>query len=100
MVIDMDDEQLRTLADVQGFLDGTVAMEFAVVEAERYVFIARGGADQLCQDLHGGRCTVTGTYRHPARHAVGTATDTPAYRLTQGILPHFACQLGIQGVSL
>jgi transposase InsO family protein len=41
MVIDMDDEQLRTLADVQGFLDGTVAMEFAVVEAERYAFIAR-----------------------------------------------------------
>ena len=42
MVIDMNDEQLRTLADVQGFLDGTVAMDFTVVEGERYAFIARG----------------------------------------------------------
>jgi transposase InsO family protein len=41
MVIDMDDEQLRTLADLQGFLDGTVAMEFAVAFDERYGFIAR-----------------------------------------------------------
>ena len=41
MVIDMDDEQLRTLADVRGFLDGTVAMEFTVAEDERYGFIAR-----------------------------------------------------------
>jgi transposase InsO family protein len=41
MVIDMDDEQLRTLVDVQGFLDGTVAMEFAVASEERYAFIAR-----------------------------------------------------------
>ena len=41
MVIDMNDEQLRTLADVQGFLDGTVAMDFTVAEDERYAFIAR-----------------------------------------------------------
>ncbi len=41
MVIDMDDEQLRTLADVRGFLDGTVALEFAVAALERYAFIAR-----------------------------------------------------------
>ncbi len=41
MVIDMDDEQLRTLADVQGFLDGTMALEFAVAADERYAFIAR-----------------------------------------------------------
>lgn len=41
MVIDMNDEQLRTLADLQGFLDGTVAMDFTVVEDERYEFIAR-----------------------------------------------------------
>jgi len=41
MVIDMDDEQLRTLADLQGFLDGTVAMDFAVAADERYAFIAR-----------------------------------------------------------
>jgi hypothetical protein len=34
MVIDMNDEQLRTLADVQGFLDGTVAMDFTVAEDE------------------------------------------------------------------
>jgi len=27
MVIDMDDEQMRTLADVRGFLDGTVALD-------------------------------------------------------------------------
>ena len=41
MVIDMDDEQLRTLADVRGFLEGTVAMEFTVAAEERYAFIAR-----------------------------------------------------------
>ncbi len=41
MVIDMDDEQLRTLADLQGFLDGTVAMDFTVAADERYDFIAR-----------------------------------------------------------
>ena len=37
----MDDEQLRTLVDLQGFLDGTVAMEFTVAAEERYAFIAR-----------------------------------------------------------
>ncbi|MDZ4255094.1 MAG: hypothetical protein U1A72_21190 [Sulfuritalea sp.] len=37
----MNDEQLRTLGDVQGFLDGTVTMDFAVAEDERYAFIAR-----------------------------------------------------------
>ncbi len=41
MVIDMNDEQLRTLADLQGFLNGTVAMDFAVAAGERYGFIAR-----------------------------------------------------------
>jgi hypothetical protein len=32
MVIDMNDEQLRTLADVQAFLNGTVTMDFSVSE--------------------------------------------------------------------
>jgi hypothetical protein len=41
MVIEMNDEQLRTVADLQGFLDGTVAMDFTVGEDERYAFIAR-----------------------------------------------------------
>jgi hypothetical protein len=41
MVIDMNDEQLLTLADLQGFLDGTVAMDFEVAADERYEFIAR-----------------------------------------------------------
>ncbi len=41
MVIEMNDEQLLTLADLQGFLDGTVAMNFTVAEDERYAFIAR-----------------------------------------------------------
>jgi len=40
-VIEMNDEQLRTLADVQGFLDGTVTMDFTVMDDERYAFIAR-----------------------------------------------------------
>jgi hypothetical protein len=35
MVIDMNDEQLKTLADLQGFLDGTVMMDFAVAGEER-----------------------------------------------------------------
>ncbi len=41
MVIDMDDEQLHTLAQMQAFPDGTVALEFAVAIEERYGFIAR-----------------------------------------------------------
>jgi hypothetical protein len=41
MVINMNDEQLRTLADLQGFLDGIVAMDFTVAEDERYEFISR-----------------------------------------------------------
>ena len=41
MVIEMNDEQLRTLVDLQGFLDGTVTMDFTVAEEERYAFIAR-----------------------------------------------------------
>ncbi len=35
----MDDEQQRTLADVWGFLDGTLALKFAVAASERYAFI-------------------------------------------------------------
>ena len=41
MVIDMNDEQLHTLAELQAFLDGTVAVDFAVAADERYDFIAR-----------------------------------------------------------
>ena len=41
MVIDMNDEQLYTLAELQAFLDGTVAVDFAVAAAARYDFIAR-----------------------------------------------------------
>jgi len=41
MVIDMNDEQLRTLADLRDFLGRTVAMDFSVTADERYEFIAR-----------------------------------------------------------
>ncbi len=41
MMVDMNDEQLKTLADLQGFLDGTVKVDFAVAVEERYAFIAR-----------------------------------------------------------
>jgi len=41
MVIDMNNEQLHTLAQMQAFLDGTVALEFAVAAEERYGFIGR-----------------------------------------------------------
>ena len=41
MVIDMNDEQLDTLAQLKAFLDGTAAVDFAVAAAERYGFIAR-----------------------------------------------------------
>ena len=41
MVIDMNDKQLLTLAQLQAFLDGTVAVDFAVAAEERYDFIAR-----------------------------------------------------------
>ena len=41
MVINMNDEQLHTLADLQAFLTGTVAMDFTVAANQRYKFIAR-----------------------------------------------------------
>jgi transposase InsO family protein len=41
MVIDMNDKQLLTLAQLQGFLNGTVAVDFSVAAEERYDFIAR-----------------------------------------------------------
>ncbi len=41
MVINMSDEQLHTLADLQAFLTGTVAMDFTVTADQRYEFIAR-----------------------------------------------------------
>jgi transposase InsO family protein len=41
MVIDMNDAQLQTLAQVRAFLKGTVALGFSVTGAERYEFVAR-----------------------------------------------------------
>lgn len=41
MVINMNDEQMHTLAQLQAFLDGTTAVDFAVAADERYDFIAR-----------------------------------------------------------
>ncbi len=41
MVIDMNDKQLLTLAQLRAFVDGTVAVDFAVTGGERYSFIAR-----------------------------------------------------------
>jgi len=41
MVIDMNDKQLFTLAQLQAFLNGTVAVDFSVAAEERYDFIAR-----------------------------------------------------------
>ena len=41
IVIDMNEERLQTLAQLQAFLDGTIAVDFAVAGAERYDFIAR-----------------------------------------------------------
>ena len=35
MVIDMNDRQLLTLAQLQGFLNGTVAVDFSVAAEER-----------------------------------------------------------------
>ena len=41
MVIEMNDEQLSTLAQLQAFLDGTVTVAFSVTPEQRYDFIAR-----------------------------------------------------------
>jgi transposase InsO family protein len=41
MVIDMNDEQLHTVARLRAFLDGTVAVNFAVAAGDRYDFVAR-----------------------------------------------------------
>ena len=41
MVIDMNDEQVHTLAQMQSFLYGTVALDFSVAPEERYGFVER-----------------------------------------------------------
>lgn len=41
MVIQMNDQQLQTLAQLQAFLDGTSAVDFVVGAEERYGFIGR-----------------------------------------------------------
>ena len=41
MVIDMNDRQFNTLGQLQAFLDGTIAVDFAVAADERYDFIGR-----------------------------------------------------------
>jgi transposase InsO family protein len=41
MVIQMNDGQLQTLAQLQAFLEGTLAVDFAVAAEERYGFISR-----------------------------------------------------------
>ena len=41
MVIDMNEERLQTLAQLQAFVDGTISVDFAVADAQRYDFIAR-----------------------------------------------------------
>ena len=41
MVIQMNDRQLPTLVQLQGFVDGTTTVDFSLVPAERYSFIAR-----------------------------------------------------------
>ena len=40
MVIDMNDKQLLTLAQLQAFLEGTVAVDFALAAEARYDFSA------------------------------------------------------------
>ena len=41
MVINTNDEQMHTLAQLQAFLDGTTVVDFAVAADERYDFNAR-----------------------------------------------------------
>lgn len=41
MVIQMNDEQFLTLAQLQAFVDGTMAVDFSVPASDRYSFIAR-----------------------------------------------------------
>src|ERR1700730_11614237 len=41
VVIHMNDGHLQTLAQLQAFLDGTIAVDFAVAPEERYGFIGR-----------------------------------------------------------
>jgi hypothetical protein len=68
MVIDMNDKQLATLAQLQAFLDGTTPVDFAVAAEERYDFIAR-----ILQRF-GYRAPLPGTGQRlfaPATHPAG-----------------------------
>jgi len=41
MGVEMNDKRLQTLAQIQAFLEGTVAVDFVLAAEERYGFIAR-----------------------------------------------------------
>jgi len=41
MVIQLNDKQLRTLEQLQAFLDGTAPVDFTLAPDERYAFISR-----------------------------------------------------------
>src|SRR5487761_2367445 len=58
MVIHMNDGQLRTLAQLQAFLDGTMAVDFAVAAEERYRFIGRTVRRFRCRRLRRAQKTV------------------------------------------
>jgi hypothetical protein len=88
MVIDMNDEQLRTMAQMQAFLDGTVALEFAVAVEERYGFIARTvrrfGYGPLADcgrfDDLGGRAYRTASNHHACAVAIAESLCRPNWR--------------------
>ena len=64
MVIDMNDKQLLTLAQLQAFLDGTVEVDFAVAPGERYDFISRTlGRFGYRRTPNRAPATVTTTHR-------------------------------------
>ena len=54
MVIDMNDKQLLTLAQLQAFLNGTLAVDFSLAAEERYDFIAC----TVCRFGYGARSLI------------------------------------------
>ena len=51
MVIDMNDKQLATLAQLQAFLDGTTAVDFAVAPKKAFTTFAHSAAPEQPVDF-------------------------------------------------
>ena len=96
--IEMNDEQLHTLVQLQAFLEGILAVDFAVAADESYAFIARTvrrlGYRGLKQADKG---MALGRQRSSRRFTHGKSLDPPVVQQGAALLQHLAAASSAAG---